>query len=374
MNTAALSGREKILTELFALGVHLQGNIDHTLRTTTPIHEALRGPKPWLAVQFLDRHYLDDGESSELLESKDAIGCTPLHLATQAGETAIATSFIEVHGAAVDPVDNIGRTPLHLAARNGRIETIDMLLEHGADAALVAPRLWLFDKRPLGDGEAAKREVLLGNFTFIYKALQSALERRQKGGDKGAVHDDDEEGASERRNEGGGKGAIHDDDDEGLYVYVDENEENAGAAVTSTKSAVPTPSSASPQPRSLGSAAAPSSSSASPQPRSLESAVAGPSTSRPAWGLGTSGRKPNKASVGGAAYKKAKAAAREEADNARRRAKRARKRAENNESALASAEYAIWLGGLGEADLLRDELKRQKERNRREEQALLKKR
>lgn len=356
MNTAALSGREKILDELFALGVHLQGNIDHTLPTTTPIHEALRGPKPWLAVQFLDRHYLDGGESSELLESKDTNGCTPLHLAAQAGETAIATSFIEVHGAAVDPVDNIGRTPLHLAARNGRIETIDMLLEHGADAALVAPRLWLFDKRPLGAGEAAKRDVLLGNFTFIYKALQSALERRQKGGDKGAVHDDDEEGASERRNKRGGNGAVHDDDDEGLYVYVDENEENAGAAVTSTKSAVPTPSSA------------------SPQPRSLESAVAGPSTSRPAWGLGTSGRKPNKASVGGAAYKKAKAAAREEADNARRRAKRARKRAENNDSALASAEYAIWLGGLGEANLLRDELKRQKERNRREEQALLKKR
>lgn len=332
MNTAALGGREKILNELFALGVHLQGNIDHTLPTTTPMHEALRGPKPWLAIQFLERHYLDDGQASDLLESKDANGCTPLHLAAQAGETAIATAFIDMHGAAVDPVDNIGRTPLHLAARVNRTEMIDMLLEHGADATLVAPRLWLFDKRQLSAEEAKKREGLLGSFTFIYKTLQSASERRNKGGDKGAVHDDD---------------------GEGLYVYVDDDdEENVDPGATSTKSAVP------------------SSSGATTQPRSVEGAVAGPSAPRPVWGLGTPARKPNSASVGGAAYKQAKVAAREEADNARRREKRARKRAENNESALSSSEYAIW---LGDVNLLLGESKRQKERNRREEEALLKK-
>lgn len=349
MNTAALGGREKILNELFALGVHLQGNIDHTLPTTTPMHEALRGPKPWLAIQFLERHYLDDGQASDLLESKDANGCTPLHLAAQAGETAIATAFIDMHGAAVDPVDNIGRTPLHLAARVNRTEMIDMLLEHGADATLVAPRLWLFDKRQLSAEEAKKREGLLGSFTFIYKTLQSASERRYKGGDKGAVHDDD---------------------GEGLYVYVDDDEENVDPGATSTKSAVPSSSAASPQPPSLGSAAVPSSSGATTQPRSVEGAVAGPSAPRPVWGLGTPARKPNSASVGGAAYKQAKVAAREEADNARRREKRARKRAENNESALSSSEYAIW---LGDVNLLLGESKRQKERNRREEEALLKK-
>lgn len=213
---------------------------------------------------------------------------------------------------------------------------------------LVAPRLWLFDKGQLSAEEAKKREGLLGSFTFIYKTLQSASERKTQEGDKGAVHDDD---------------------GEGLYVYVDD-EENVDPGATSTKSAVPSSSAASPQPPSLGSAAVPSSSGATNQSRSVESAVAGPSAPRPVWGLGTSARKPNSASVGGAAYKQAKVAAREEADNARRREKRARKRAENNESALSSSEYAIW---LGDVNLLLGESKRQKERNRREEEALLKK-
>jgi hypothetical protein len=314
LNAAALYGQEQIINELFALGVQLQGNRDCALPTTTPMHEALRGPKPWLAIYLLDRHYLYGGQANELLESKDANGCTPLHIAAQAGETAIARSFIEVHGTAVDPVDDIGRTPLHMAARHGRTETIDMLLEYGANPGLVTQRLWSFENLRLRGVQAvAQRAELLGSWAFISKTLQGALERRYQGYE-----------------------AAFSDAGAGSYRLGGAEHENTNPGrSTSAKSMV-------------------ASSSGASQPRSFEGATA--SSSAPgglAWGLETLVDGPRRASGGSSG---------QEAEAAAHREHRARVRATNSRGAVSSPEYIRWKEGL---DVLYQESRMQKEKNRR---------
>ncbi|KAK0749711.1 ankyrin repeat-containing domain protein [Schizothecium vesticola] len=312
LNAAALYGQEQIINELFALGVQLQGNRDCALPTTTPMHEALRGPKPWLAIYLLDRHYLRGGQADELLESKDANGCTPLHIAAQAGETAIARSFIEVHGAVVDPVDDIGRTPLHMAARHGRTETIDMLLEYGADPGLVTQRLWSFDKLRLRGVQAAQRAELLGSWAFISKTLRGALERRNQG------HEVEFSAAGADSYQLGGAG-----------------QENTDPGIISTKNLV-------------------ASSSGSSQPRSFDNPMASPSAQGLSWSPEALVVDLHRASVGSSG---------QEAETAAHREHRARVRATHSRGALSSPEYIRWKEGL---DVLFQESRMQKEKNRRE--------
>ena len=173
LNKAALLGHQQLLGALFDLGVEVTGNRHVAIQTTTPMHEALRGPKPWLALTFLSRLHDVGGDAGELLESRDAGGCTPLHVAAEAGETAIARSLL-FHGAAVNAEDRIGRTPLHMAARYRRAETVDMLLEAGANPAQVNGKLWW------GVEDDAKRADLLGSYSLISRALRDAEERRKE--------------------------------------------------------------------------------------------------------------------------------------------------------------------------------------------------
>ncbi|KAK1830143.1 ankyrin repeat-containing domain protein [Podospora conica] len=321
LNTAALYGQEQYINELFALGVRFRGNRDCALPTTTPMHEALRGPKPGLAIYLLDQHYLCGGQADELLESKDSNGCTPLHIAAQAGETAIARSFIEVHGAMVDAMDDIGRTPLHMAALYSRTETIDMLLECGADPSLVSQRLWNFDKLGLREGEVARRRGLLGSFTFISKTLRGALERANRGHEL----------------------ALSDDAGTSAYqLHGAAEQENADPDVASTKPVV-------------------ASTFAASQPRSLVNEVAGSSTQAPChdWGIDALVGELRRVSLGHGT---------EDADAAAHRNRRARVRAAYASTGLFSPEYVRWKESL---DVLYQESRVQKERNRREEEAAL---
>ena len=61
-------------------------------------------------------------------------GHTPLHLATQRGDTETAEVLISA-GADVDAPNEEGFTPLHLAAECGHSEVVRLLIEAGADAS-----------------------------------------------------------------------------------------------------------------------------------------------------------------------------------------------------------------------------------------------
>ncbi|KAK1752993.1 ankyrin repeat-containing domain protein [Echria macrotheca] len=169
LNKGALLGNQQLLTALFDLGVEVCGNVNHAIQSTTPVHEALRGPKPWFALSFIGRLLDLGGEARELLDSKNAVGCTPLHLAAEAGETAIARTFILFHGAEVDAADNYGRTPLHMAARYGRTETVRMLLDCGADPSRINEDLWL------RVANEEKRNELFGSYNLIWGLLERVL-------------------------------------------------------------------------------------------------------------------------------------------------------------------------------------------------------
>jgi len=198
LNKAALLGHHRLILALLDVGAQVGGNQHQAVQTTTPVHEALRGPEPWLAQAFLSRLCSAGGHAHELLGSRDSVGCTPLHIAAEAGETAIARSFILFHGAEVDAVDRLGRTPLHMTARYGRTETMDMLLSCGADPARVNEKLWL-----CVNGNKQMSE-LLGSHALISSSLRAALERHQEtwGRDIDRGHPEAEMGGEEEEDEG----------------------------------------------------------------------------------------------------------------------------------------------------------------------------
>ncbi|KAK4445567.1 ankyrin repeat-containing domain protein [Podospora aff. communis PSN243] len=190
LNKAALLGHHRLILALFDLGVSVRGNQHQAIQTTTPVHEALRGPEPWLAQAFIGRLCSAGGDALELLHSRDGAGCTPLHIAAEAGEAEIARGFVVFHGADVDAVDKFGRTPLHMAARYGRAETMDVLLGCGADPGKVSEKLWMWTE---GD---KRRAEALGSWTVVGRNVREAVERYRE------MWGDDLEGGREVTEEG----------------------------------------------------------------------------------------------------------------------------------------------------------------------------
>ncbi|TPX08527.1 uncharacterized protein E0L32_010014 [Thyridium curvatum] len=177
----ALLGKREILLALLEAGVEIRYTTRYSARcSTSAVHEALRGPAPDLCLLLLDECFrrtaarAGGSERAEqaaleqaqwMLDARDGAGCTPLHLAAAAGETAIVEELIG-RGAEVDPVDNLQRTPLHMAARYGRDETIRALFEAGADPGKVKEELW---------GGNLLDHADLGSFPSISRLLQGIL-------------------------------------------------------------------------------------------------------------------------------------------------------------------------------------------------------
>ncbi|RYP18847.1 hypothetical protein DL767_009749 [Monosporascus sp. MG133] len=67
------------------------------------------------------------------INSKDEIGKTPLHWASENGHDTVVKQLLQ-GGADANAKDKAGWTPLHLASRNGRDTVVKQLLEGGADA------------------------------------------------------------------------------------------------------------------------------------------------------------------------------------------------------------------------------------------------
>jgi ankyrin repeat protein len=112
---------------------------------TVPLYRALQ-------VGDLDqvKRHLYHGSD---IDSPDAQGDYPLHIATAKGQTAIAQLLLE-HGANLDARDAAGRTALHLALAKGRVQLAQMYLDAGSTES---PQTLLF---ALVAEDSADRDVL----------------------------------------------------------------------------------------------------------------------------------------------------------------------------------------------------------------------
>lgn len=109
--------------------VHLESGLDTCDNPGYSLHDAaLKGDAPRL------RLLLNEGEGLRQLEAYDSFGHTPLGAAAQAGKSETLQVLLE-HGA--DPngcnPDQIAYGPLEGAAGAGSVECVRLLLEYGAD-------------------------------------------------------------------------------------------------------------------------------------------------------------------------------------------------------------------------------------------------
>ncbi|KAK4187489.1 ankyrin repeat-containing domain protein [Podospora australis] len=169
LRKAALWGNRPFVLSLLSAGAEIQGTFP-----SSAVHEALRGPKPSLAVDITTFH----SSYTWVLKSRDSEGCTPLHIAAESGDAAVVRELLSL-GADLNAVDTIGRTPVHMAARYSKVEAVECLVELGADVSLVRQELW----EEVG---TAKEREKLGNWGLI-EGLVGAV-RKGMGLDSG---DDD---------------------------------------------------------------------------------------------------------------------------------------------------------------------------------------
>ena len=188
LNRAALLGNKKLLLAFLSAGAVIKSNEHAAVRSSTAVHEALRGPQPELALLLLDHvasssyqcdsargtsatdasqaHSQAGQQVASVLASRDEQGCTPLHIAAEVGEVGLITALV-YRGAEVDLVDQHKRTPLHMAARYGRKDAMRCLLGLGADPSRIHKGLWT----QLG----ALTTEELGSYGLISDALASVL-------------------------------------------------------------------------------------------------------------------------------------------------------------------------------------------------------
>ncbi|KAM7191719.1 hypothetical protein V8F20_009196 [Naviculisporaceae sp. PSN 640] len=169
LKRAALLGNQRLVLTLLDAGAQIRSNDRDTIPEDSPVHSALYGSNPKIALDLLRHESVSAQARKDLLESRNTLGLTPLHIAVEAGETEVAREIIEL-GSSVDAVDRFGRTSLHIAARHGRTETLDMLLDQGADSK-INRQLWI------RAADCGHSQDALGQYGSISRALQDALDR-----------------------------------------------------------------------------------------------------------------------------------------------------------------------------------------------------
>ncbi|KAK3995300.1 hypothetical protein QBC44DRAFT_378782 [Cladorrhinum sp. PSN332] len=187
LRKAALWGDRPFVSSILGMGgAEIWGRDQN--HPNTCVHEALRGPKPDIALDILN-WYREENKGAGIqwiLDAKDKeTGCTPLHVAAESGNVGVVMALVEM-GAKVDAVDDLERTPLLMGARYRRLEVVDGLLDCGADAALVRRELW--DKWR----EGSKEREALGGWEVVRGVLRGAIQRR-RGLELGEEEEEEEE-------------------------------------------------------------------------------------------------------------------------------------------------------------------------------------
>lgn len=99
----------------------------------TSLHDAARWGDAALVSKLLN---VDAATRAKLVNARDRNGNTPLHEAAANGKVETLKLLIEA-GADLNARDDTGMTPLHAAAMWDRRETIDALIDAGADMEAV---------------------------------------------------------------------------------------------------------------------------------------------------------------------------------------------------------------------------------------------
>jgi len=206
---ASLFGAAPLVRALLAAGANIRFTSKYAAsRGTSAVHEALRGPAPELAITLISHFFsasyaaalspghpdrpipdadegrameVADAETRYLLDARDGKGCTPLHLAAQAGETEIVGEMV-LRGSDVDAEDDLGRTPLLMAARYNRLETVRFLLQSGADASKIREDLWV---------SAGSEKEELGSYGLISQLLGDIMTAGEDSVDRTGQRDRD---------------------------------------------------------------------------------------------------------------------------------------------------------------------------------------
>ncbi|KAM7194367.1 hypothetical protein V8F33_007255 [Rhypophila sp. PSN 637] len=169
LKRAAFLGNQRLVSTLLDAGAEIKSSDEGVIPEDGPVHAALYGHSPRIAVDLLRHDSISSDARNDLLESRNTLGLTPLHIAAENGETEIARELIQL-GSSVDAVDRFGRTALHIAARYGKTETLDMLLDQGADSK-INRQLWI------RAADCSHSQDALGQYSSVSRTLQDALDR-----------------------------------------------------------------------------------------------------------------------------------------------------------------------------------------------------
>lgn len=132
LHAAATRRAVDVVGELLARGADVSARDS---RRSTPLHTAVDRPA-WPAGPSADgseivRMLLAAGADADV-DARDNDLETPLHRAAAAGDGAFVRLLL-AHWARHGAYNRDGKTPLHLAVENGRTETVEALIEWGAD-------------------------------------------------------------------------------------------------------------------------------------------------------------------------------------------------------------------------------------------------